>query len=75
MDVVPKGEWLCNKCTEERTTSPSPTPGIFEVLLGDLNKKNPVSYALPQHLREYYEGIKTGEDGEFEETNVMKANK
>jgi hypothetical protein len=43
--------------------------GIFAALLPVLDKQSPVAFALPSEYREYFEGVKTGDDGEFEATN------
>lgn len=33
----------------------------------NLDKKYATSYRLPKKLREYFEGVRTGVDGEYEE--------
>ena len=44
--------------------------------MGDSAKKNTSAFALSPLLRNYYEGIVTGEDGEFEDqNNTAKAKK
>jgi hypothetical protein len=72
-DNPPAGEWLCVVC------EPKPPPpasesrvrkgGIFAALLPVLDKQSPIAFALPSEYREYFEGVKTGDDGEFEATN------
>lgn len=32
-----------------------------------LDKKHAVSYRLPKKTREYFEGVRTGPDGEYED--------
>ena len=31
--------------------------------------KNPVSFVLPESIRDYFEGVKTGDDNEYETVN------
>ncbi|KAI4202966.1 MAG: hypothetical protein LQ350_002183 [Teloschistes chrysophthalmus] len=44
--------------------------GVFPLLLHRLQRQTPTAYKLPLALRNYYEDVITGEDGEYEETNV-----
>jgi hypothetical protein len=37
-----------------------------------LEKKNPSAYSLPKDIREYFDNVKTGPSGEYEEANVPK---
>lgn len=32
-----------------------------------MDRKNPRAFRLPERLRDYFEGVKTGPDGEYEE--------
>lgn len=68
----PEGEWYCYICESKRDPQPKPARGLFSGLLGNLEKKNPVAYNLPHEIRDYFEGVKTGEEGEYEEAVTQK---
>ena len=46
--------------------------GVFGNLLNELEKKNCSSFRLPAQIRNYFEGVKTGEEGEYEEIIKLK---
>lgn len=54
---------------------PKPERSVFGELVNELIRKNPVSFNLPVSIRDYFEGVKTGDEGEYEEASVVKANK
>lgn len=61
-------EWFCWDCSIKRD------PGLLQqhkgpwgALMTALDKKHSVSYRLPKKTREYFEGVKTGPDGEYED--------
>ncbi|KAI4113817.1 MAG: hypothetical protein LQ345_005283, partial [Seirophora villosa] len=66
---VPDGEWFCHFCAAQPT--PSPERGIFVPLQNTLQKKKPVAFNLPIALQDYYEDVVRGDDGEYEEANVL----
>ncbi len=41
--------------------------------MSDSYKKSTLSYALPASIRQYYDGVTTGEEGEYEEGNAIKS--
>ena len=63
--------WFCFICVAKRPASieqpEKPARGIFAPLLNSLNKKNPETFALPQYIRDYFEGVATAKNGEFTE--------
>lgn len=69
----PEGEWYCYICASKRDPPSKPARGLFSGLLANLEKKNPVAYNLPLEIRDYFEGVKTGEEGEYEETVTQKS--
>ena len=76
MEKKPSDNWYCNKCAGNRAPQSPSTPRLFTGLLGDSSKQNTSAFALSPLLRNFFEGIVTGEDGEFEEeTNTVKAKK
>ncbi|KAK9781894.1 hypothetical protein SCAR479_01765 [Seiridium cardinale] len=66
-------EWYCNECMHkffpEKFTGHR---GAFGTLLDALDKRNPRAFRLPLDIRECFEGVKTGPDGEYEETTSTK---
>ena len=69
------GKWFCYKCRASRSDFLRPERAVFGELGSELNKKNPVSFNLPYAIRDYFEGVKTGDEGEYEEASVVKANR
>ncbi|KAI0456165.1 hypothetical protein F5B21DRAFT_513509 [Xylaria acuta] len=71
-------EWFCNEC-QIRYHPPlvNEHKGIFCALATGLQRKNPRAFRLPEPIREYFEGVKTGAEGEYEEAvpPKPKANK
>ena len=41
-------------------------------MLAILQKKNPSAFNLPKDIREYFEGVRTGTEGEYEEGILQK---
>ena len=73
---LPEGDFYCYKCRDRRNLLPNATPpGALGGLFGDLVKTNPVAFNLTNSVRDYFEGVKTGEEGEYEEASTVKANK
>jgi hypothetical protein len=61
-------EWYCNVCISNRDPASLPTHmGPFGRLLDKLETKNSSAFRLPTDVREYFEGVRTGVDGEYEE--------
>lgn len=44
--------------------------GPFGGLMNTLEKTNPRAYKLPQGVRVYFEGVKVGPEGEYEDVVV-----
>lgn len=63
--------WFCFICVAKRPTTTEqpekPARGLFAPLLNSLNKKNPQTFALPEYIRTYFEGVATAKNGEFTE--------
>ena len=61
-------EWYCNACHGRRHLSdPAMQQGAFGSLATGLEKQNSRAFRLPDRIRDYFEGVKTGADGEFED--------
>ena len=69
----PEGEWYCYICESKRDPQPKPPRGVFAALLAALEKKNPTAYVLPLDIRDYFEGVRTGEEGEYEDTVALRS--
>ena len=66
-------EWFCNHCISRRPGArDDPIPGIFGPLIISLDEKNPSAFHLPKPIREYFENVKTGEEGEYQEAGATK---
>ena len=61
-------EWFCNVCqTKNLPRKPEEGRTLFGALFGNLERKNPVAFHLPRDVLEYFENVKTGTEGEYEE--------
>jgi hypothetical protein len=60
-------EWYCNVCLSRREPTRPCYGGVFGELIPLLERKNPVAFHLPKDIREYFEGVRTGVEGEYEE--------
>ena len=67
------GEWFCYVCEAKRAPQPRLTRGLFAAIRTKLSKQNPVAYNLPLEIRDYFDGVKTGEEGEYEEISTLKS--
>ncbi|KAJ3558423.1 hypothetical protein NPX13_g9709 [Xylaria arbuscula] len=66
-------EWFCNECQMRYNPPPEiEHKGAFGPLLTSLQRKNPRAFRLPESIREYFEGVKTGTEGEYEEAAPPK---
>ena len=72
-DAMPV-EWFCNVCRINRDPAHLPTHGgAFAQALEKLDARNSSAFRLPGPVRDRFEGVRTGVDGEYEEpSNVVK---
>ncbi|KAK2009796.1 PHD-finger domain-containing protein [Colletotrichum eremochloae] len=69
-DTLPE-EWFCNVCFSNRYPTRVPEHrGPFGGLLNSLEKTNPQAFKLPQRVQLYFEGVKVGPEGEYEDIVV-----
>ncbi|CAK7267300.1 hypothetical protein SEPCBS57363_002526 [Sporothrix epigloea] len=69
-------EWFCNVCIGRRNPAASTRyTGIFGALLNIMELRNSSAFRLPSETRDYFEGVKTGADGEYEDVVVVGANR
>ena len=66
-------EWFCNDCISRRQPRTKDEDGIFGSLLSNLYRRNPSAFHLTKDIREYFVGVKTGTEGEYEEGGVQKS--
>lgn len=68
--------WFCFVCIAKRPIGSGqpekPQRGLFAPLLNGLKKRNPSNFALPQYIRDYYEGVQTDKTGSFVEAVTAK---
>ena len=46
--------------------------GLFAGLKQNIRFKDPTAFNLPRDIRNYFEGVKTGEEGEYEDMHNVK---
>lgn len=68
----PEGEWLCARCRAQHHRHEPQGRGFFGRLLGHVDDTNPKAFALSSYLRNYFEGVRTGEEGEYEDYVVNR---
>ena len=61
-------EWYCNECSRRYLPPTDGRKGALSDLLCVLERKNPRSFRLPEEIRDYFEGVKTGPEGEYEDS-------
>ncbi|KAL2864471.1 putative PHD finger domain protein [Aspergillus lucknowensis] len=54
----PEGDWYCPKCSVSRSLG---------TLLGGLDKTSGKDFTLPTRIRDFFAGVRTGDDGRCEE--------
>ena len=69
--------WYCNTCEFKHnpTGEPESQNTTFGALLHNLKSKNPEAFRLPDEIRNYFEGVHTGGEGEYEEPTPPKTAK
>lgn len=61
-------EWFCNQCQyQKHPPRRDGPPRSFDSLLDSLEAKNPSAFHLPKEIRECFEGVRTGSEGEYED--------
>lgn len=61
------GDWFCPKCLAKRRKRTEESKTFLGKSLYALDQAIPKAFALPLHVREYFEGVRTGEEGEYTE--------
>ncbi|KAI9894769.1 MAG: Curved DNA-binding protein (42 kDa protein) [Vezdaea aestivalis] len=65
-------EWFCYACMTKKGIQPSPGSGLLSSLCQRIQKENPAAYELPVQVRRFFEGVKTGDEGEYEEAALQR---
>lgn len=64
-------EWFCNVCRTRREPSQLPVHGgAFALVMEKLDARNSSAFRLPALVRDRFEGVRTGADGEYEEIST-----
>jgi len=71
-DYPPTGSWFCYVCRAKRDPIAKPGRGLFSGLQHLLHRLNPKAFSSPPAIREYFDGVRTGEEGEYEEAATAK---
>lgn len=53
--------------------APTPSRGLFSALLDQIGRRNPTAFGLPKDIQEYFEDVKAGDEGEYEEAHAQKS--
>ncbi|KAL4807565.1 hypothetical protein BDV18DRAFT_158783 [Aspergillus unguis] len=58
----PNGDWFCPKCSIQKS---------LNTLRGGIDKVSEQNFALPSRIRDFFAGVRTNEDGKYEETAAL----
>ena len=61
------GEWFCPQCLAKHNLNAPETSGLLGKILRRVGDTIPKAFALPFEIREYFDGVRTGDEGEYEE--------
>ncbi|ETN39591.1 uncharacterized protein HMPREF1541_05817 [Cyphellophora europaea CBS 101466] len=68
------GEWFCPQCQAKRTKDEGDSKAMFGKALRSLDHVIPRAFILPDGIRDYFEGVRTGEEGEYAEFGQPRIN-
>jgi hypothetical protein len=68
----PEGSWYCSRCVSRLSHGVAEVNGILGRLISRSEDINPKAFGLPVNIREYFYGIRTGEEGEYEEVGLPR---
>ncbi|EXJ93054.1 hypothetical protein A1O3_01610 [Capronia epimyces CBS 606.96] len=66
------GEWYCPRCIARRSKQTSSPSGLLGLAIRRVDDIIPRAFALPLNIREYFEGVRTGDEGEYEEVGLPR---
>ena len=64
-DNIPENSWYCNTCSAQMNPPVKYPRGLFGPLLDDIERKNPLSFSLPNSIKNYFVGVESGPNGEY----------
>ena len=65
--------WYCHACTAQNALQPKRRSGFLGRLSQKAESKNPVAFFNPVDIRNFFEGVKTGDEGEFQDGPLQKS--
>ena len=71
-DNPPDDQWYCPQCTARQHYRRNETTGILGRIVRRVEEINPKAFNLPFDIRDYFEGVKTGDEGEYEEVSLPR---
>ncbi|KIX98499.1 uncharacterized protein Z520_05800 [Fonsecaea multimorphosa CBS 102226] len=71
-DEEVEGEWFCPRCVARRTKQVPHPSGLFGMVIRRVDDIIPKAYTLPSDIRDYFEGVRTGDEGEYEEVALPR---
>jgi len=71
-DAEVEGEWFCPQCVARRNKGHIEASGLFGRIIRRVDDIIPKAYTLPFEIRDYFEGVKTGDEGEYEEIGLPR---
>ncbi|KAK5050594.1 hypothetical protein LTR84_003876 [Exophiala bonariae] len=76
------GEWYCPQCVARQTKGVPHPSGLLGWVVRRVDDTIPKAFSLPSDVRQYFEGVRTGDEGEYEEfgqprtqNNALKMNR
>ncbi|BFZ54520.1 hypothetical protein PYCC9005_001557 [Savitreella phatthalungensis] len=70
---IPDEPFFCMPCFDRRFGFPRPTEGLWQQLMTNELTRDPVVYLPPADIRNFFEGVSTGELGVYSETRDVKS--
>lgn len=66
VDYTAEQTWYCNECLERQNPTAERALGMVTSLDSEMNKVNTKLFLVNEELREYFEGVKTRHDKDYE---------
>ncbi|KAI9706899.1 MAG: hypothetical protein M1820_004678 [Bogoriella megaspora] len=71
-DPIFQNPWYCSDCMAKKEAPQQEPRGLFQALLQNIDKRNAKTFQLPKEIRDFFEGVRTGEDGVFQAEKLTK---
>lgn len=72
MKGPPEGSWFCPRCVAKKHYGPTEITGVLGRLVKLSDGINPKVFGLPVDIRDYFDGIRTGEEGGYEDIGLAR---